>query len=133
MVPVVALAGLVGSGCSDDGPGTKPADLSLTADVGTDCVELTKGGSSLGSWCGTNITSFDVERTYTDPDSRFVVLLIVDGELQPSKDYVVWEAAGRFLLVGTSDAGGLTFSVESDGKVLPCGGGEKVLDCVPLP
>jgi hypothetical protein len=130
---VAALAGLLGSGCSDDGPGTKPADLSLTADVGTDCVELTKGASSLGSWCGTNITSFDVERPYADPGGRFVVLSIVDGQLQPSKDYVVWDTAGRFLLVGTSDTDDLTFSVESEGKTLPCGGAEQILDCVPLP
>ena len=103
------------------------------ADVGTDCVELTDGASSLGGWCGSYITSFDVERTYADPGERFVVLFIVNGQLQPSKDYVVWGTAGRFLLVGTSDTDGLTFSVETEGKTLPCGGAEKTLDCVPRP
>ena len=94
-------------------------------------MELTDGASSLGGWCGTNITSFDVERTYADPGGRFVVLFISNGQLQPSKDYVVWDTAGRFLLVGTSDRDGLAFSVETEGKILPCGGAEKMLDCVP--
>jgi hypothetical protein len=123
---------LVFSACSgDDGPGAKPDDLAL-GDVGNGCVELTEGAVTVGSWCGTNITSFDVERVHVDPAGRFAVLLVVDGQLQPSKDYVSWDSVGNFVLVGTARTDGLTFVVENEGQRLRCGGEEQVLECTPV-
>jgi hypothetical protein len=130
-VSVLALA-LLGAACSGDarGPGAKPADLALN-DVGNGCVGLTEGATAVGSWCGTNITSFDVERAHVDPNGRFVVLLVVNGQLEPSKDYAAWDTAGDFVLVGTSHTDGLIFSVESEGQRLRCGGAEQLLECTP--
>lgn len=100
-------------------------------DAGNDCVDLKDGPTTVSSWCGSYITSFDVERTFIDPEGRYVLLLVVDAELLPSNDYALWDSALNFRLVGTNGVDGLTFLVESQGDRLRCGGDQKILDCEP--
>ena len=131
----LSLALCAASACSDGGGArTQPADLSLsTSDH--ECVDLTKGAAVETTLCATNITSFDVELTYDNPKAHYGLLAVVDGQMLPSPDYVIWDEKGKFVLVASAHRSvslrELTYLVLSKGQTLRCSGAEQILQCRP--